>query len=193
MKWIALALAGGLAACATPELTDVYRDPGLSKVAFQRVLVVFQNADPGVRRELEDEMARDIPNATQSYRIVPDRPESGELEAVKRRVREAGFDSVVLMRLAGVNRQLSAARGAPSQSPTLWGSWLDGWLVVYEPGYLRTETTVHIATRVYGVAEDKLVWESLSESENPASLRSAIAGTVRANAKAAAAALREMR
>jgi len=61
---------------------------------------------------------------------------------------------------------------------------------VYEPGYLRHDRIVRIATNVYSVKLDKLVWASESETFNPASLRGAVAEVVHVNAQAAAKAMR---
>lgn len=189
------AFAAALASCSTTGIADVWQDPALSQVPFRKILVVFQNADPGVRRDLEDQMAKDIPGATPSYRLFPGHPE-GTLERVKDRVREDGYDSVVIMRLSGVDLEVSNLRGVirttPTPAPpgTLWGAWDQGWTTVYEPGELRADAVVHITTRVYAVAHDKLVWSSRTDSFDPRSLRGAIAEAVRENSRAAARALR---
>jgi hypothetical protein len=73
--------------------------------------------------------------------------------------------------------------------PGFWESWHGGWTIVYEPGYLRTDRIVHMSTRVYSLEHEKLVWASRTETTNPSSLPAAIAGVVRANARAAGAAL----
>jgi len=185
-----------LASCATTDIADIWKDPGIAQVPFRKILVVFQNADPEVRRDLENVMARDIPGATASHRLFPGRPE-GTLEVVKERVRDEGYDSVVIMRLSGVDLEVSNPQGmiratpAPPPPGTLWGSWDEGWTIVYEPGYLRADAIVHITTRVYGVAQNRLVWSSRTDSLNPRSLRGAIAAAVRENSKAAAKVLND--
>ncbi len=187
------ALAGG---CATTQITSAWQDPGLRNVAFRKVLVVFQNKDPGLRRVLEDEMARDIPNAVPAYTLLSDE-EVRDVSRAKARVREQGFDSAVLMRIVSMQRERSYVPGQVYMVPRMyrdfWGYWGYGWGTVYEPGYLRDDRIVTVSTNVYSVLDDKLVWASESETFNPASLRSAIAEVVRVTARATAEALRPAR
>ena len=50
----ALALAG----CASTTLTSQWADPALGTTKFDRIAVVFQHPDTGLRRSLEDAMAQ---------------------------------------------------------------------------------------------------------------------------------------
>ena len=113
---------------------------------------------------------------------------------MKRRVRAEGFDSAVVMRVVSVEREVSYRPGTVYAVPALysdfWGYWGYGWRSVYDPGYLRSDRVVTIATNVYSVADDKLVWASQSETFNPASLRDAVGevrqGNVASDGRAAA-------
>lgn len=49
---------------------------------------------------------------------------------------------------------------------------------------------VHIATSLYSVADDKLVWASQSETFNPASLREAVGEVVQVTSRATSEALK---
>ena len=173
--------------CASTQIVSVWKDPELGRVAFRKVLVVFQHADPAIRRALEDEMARDIPNAQPAYTLFSD-TEVGELDRVKARVRAEGFDSAVIMRIVSVEREVSYRPGRVHAVPAFynefWGYWGNGWRAVYDPGYLRSDRIVTIATNVYSVGDDKLVWASQSETFNPASLRGAIGEVIRVTSRA---------
>ena len=186
-------LAAMLGGCATTHVTSAWKDPDFSRVTFDKVLVVFQNADPALRRVLEEEMARHIPNAVPAHALFGD-AEIRDVERVRARVREQGFDSSVVMRVVTVDREVtySPARMyvVPGYYRGFYGYWRYGWGTVYDPGYLRTDRIVHIATNVYDVRADKLVWASQSETFNPASLRSAIGEVVKATSRAAGEALR---
>lgn len=185
-------IVAAAAGCATTRITSEWRDPALSDVPFRKVLAVFQNADPGLRRIAEDEMARDIPHAVAAYTVLRD-DEMRDLAKVKARVKALGFDSSVVMRVVGVERQRTYV---PSQVYTVpgyyhgfWGYCGYGWTTVYEPGYLRNDRVVRIATNVYSVPDDKLVWASESETFNPASVPGAVDEVVRVTAKAASRAI----
>lgn len=193
-----LRLLGGVivlvaAACATTQITSSWQDPDFARVPFSKVLVVFQSADPGLRRIVEDEMARDIPNAVPGYRVLTD-DEVRDVARAKVRVREQGFDSAVVMRVVGVEHEQSyvppRVYAVPAPYRDFWGYWGYGWAQVYEPGYLRHNRIVRMSTNVYSVAGDKLVWASESETFNPSSLRTAVAEVVRVTARATGDALR---
>jgi hypothetical protein len=186
-------LAAVLGGCATTQVTRAWKDPDFPRATFNKVLVVFQNADPALRRILEDEMARDISNAVPAYSLLGD-AEIRDVERVRTRLREQGFDSAVVMRVVTVDREVtySPARMyvVPGYYRGFYGYWRYGWGTVYDPGYLRTDRIVHIATNVYDVRADKLVWASQSETFNPTSLRSAIAEVVKATSRATGEALK---
>lgn len=190
---IAALLAGLLGGCASTQITSAWKDPDFSRVPFRKVLVVFQHADPALRQRMERAMAAEIANAVPSHALFSDQ-DVRDVERVKARVREEGFDSTVIMRLVGVEREVSYVPGrlyaAPAYYRDFWGYWGYGWRSVYEPGYLRSDRVVKVATNVYSVADDKLVWASESETFNPSSLREAVAEVVSVTSKATGEALR---
>lgn len=181
------ALLAALAGCASTRIVSAWRDDDLARVPFRKVLVVFQHSDPHLRRALERRMAADIPNAVPAHAIFSDE-EMGDVERVKARVRELGFDSSVIMRIVSVDREVSYRPGRVYAVPAFYhgfyGYWGYGWRTVYDPGYHRSDRVVTIATNVYGVADDKLVWASQSETFNPGSLRTAIGEVLRVTSRA---------
>lgn len=182
-----------LAGCASTEIVSSWRDPAFARVPFGKVLVVFQHRDQGLRHEMERTMAEEIRNGVPAHAIFRDE-EVQNLDLVKQRVRQEGFDSAVIMRIAGVEREVSYVPGrlysVPSWYHGFYGYWGWGWRAVYDPGYLRSDRIVSISTNVYSVADDKLVWASQSETFNPASLRGAVAEVVRVTSRATGEALK---
>jgi hypothetical protein len=185
--------AAALGGCTSTYITSAWSDPEISRVSFRKVLVVFQHADPALRERVERTMAAEIANSVPSHAIFS-AEDVRDVERVKARVRSEGFDATVIMRLVGVEREVSYVPSrlyaAPAYYRDMWGYWGYGWRSVYEPGYLRSDRVVRVATNVYGVAADKLVWASESETFNPASLREAISEVVRVTARATGEALR---
>lgn len=182
-------LALVLAACAGTEIVSQWSDPALASVPFRKILVVFQNPDAGLRRGLEDEMARRIPRATPAYRVIAD-AEIRDVEKVKSKVRELGFDSVVVMRIVSVEKEQTYVPGTMHMVPSPYGRmyggyWGYGWASVHEPGYLRTDRIVTLGTNVYAVADDRLVWATRSETYNPESMLKLVNDVVARNAEAA--------
>lgn len=190
---VAAALAALLGGCSSTQITSAWKDPDLARLPFRKVLVVFQHSDAELRMRLERSMAAEIPNSVPAHAIFSD-AEVRDTEAVKRRVRAEGFDSAVIMRIVGVDREVSYVPGrlyaVPGFYHGFYGYWGYGWRTVYDPGYMRSDRVVTISTNVYGVAEDKLVWASQSETFNPSSLRNAVTEVVRVTSKATGEALR---
>jgi hypothetical protein len=184
------AIAGG---CASTQLTSVYRDPDLGRVPFRKVLVVFQHQDAQLRRVLERRMAAAIENSVPAHAIFSD-DEVRDVERVRARLKQEGFDSTVIMRLAGVEREVSYVPGriyaAPAYYRSVWGYWGYGWTTAYQPGYLRSDRIVNVATNVYSVNDDKLVFASQSETFNPSSLREVVSEVVTAASRATGEQLR---
>ena len=190
-------LAAVVAGCASTQIVSSWKDESFGRTTLAKTLVVFQNRDPALRRTLEDEMARDIPGSTPAYRVFND-DEVQDLDRVKARVREMGFDSAVVMRVVSVDREISYMPPmrpylVPSMHRHFWGYWGYGWRAVYDPMYLRNDRILTIATNVYDVRQDKLVWASQSETFNPMTLRGAIAEVVKVTSKATGEALRASR
>ena len=190
---VAAIIAAAAGGCATTQLTSVYRDPGLAQVPFHKVLVVFQSANAQLRRTLELRMAGQIANAVPAHAIFSD-DEVRDVALVRARLKEQGFDSTVVMRLAGIERDVTYVPGqfysVPPGWHSGWGYWGYGWRTVYEPGYMRADRVVRVATNVYSVADDKLVFASQSETINPSSLGEVVSEVVTAASKATGEALK---
>jgi hypothetical protein len=193
LLFVAAAMAVLLGGCASTQITSAWKDPDLARLPFNKVLVVFQHSDADLRMRLERSMAAEIPNAVPAHAIFSD-AEVRDIEAVKKRVRAEGFDSAVIMRIVGVDREVSYVPGrlytVPGFYHGFYGYWGYGWRTVYDPGYMRSDRIVTISTNVYSVADDKLVWASQSETFNPTSLRTAVAEVVKVTSKATGEALR---
>src|SRR5436305_10911924 len=96
-------------ACATTEMTNTWTDPSAKGAAMSRIAVVCLSRDPGLRRMAEDTTAAQMAGAqaTPSYQALgetdlKDRP------TVKAKLKAAGFNGVLVMRLAGVTEQVTA-------------------------------------------------------------------------------------
>ena len=188
---VALAVVGILAGCASTRLTTQWSDPALAQARFTKVLVAFQSREEPIRRALEDTMARTIPNATPSYRVL----EEGDLLDVKRsaaKLKAAGFDSAVVMRLVSMEKEVTFFPPGPTPYypyGRMWGGWARGWGYAYDSGYMRTDKVATVGTLAYTLADEKLVWASQSESVNPGDPVKMIEEVVQANAEAARKAL----
>jgi hypothetical protein len=85
------------------------------------------------------------------------------------KLRDAGFDGAVMMRVADVSKELNYTPG------TYWGDrygfagyWGNAWAYPYSPGYVTTSTIVTVETQIYSLVEDKLLFAARSETTDPA-------------------------
>lgn len=166
---LALAIAG-TAGCASTTIKDSWSDPKLapSSLKFEKILAIAMMPDQ-TRRVAEDEMVRQLgPRATASYKFLSEEDLKNK-EAAKTKVKEAGYDGAVIMRLTGKEQRLSYVPGSyPAPYYSFYGYYGYAGAAVYDPGYMTTDTIVSIETNVYSVTEDKLLWSGLSETFNPA-------------------------
>ena len=166
-RGVALVATIALTGCASTSIVAEWRDPGVTSMRFQRVLVVAPSRDPALRRTAEDELARRIgvARAVPSYQMLSD-AESNDPLRLKQRALELGFDGMVVFRIARVEKEANWIPGS------YWGPYyaIGGW-PTYDPGYVRENTIVHVETDVYRVADDRMVWASRSKTYDPGSMR----------------------
>ena len=172
-----LVIAAGLlmaAGCSSTKLISVWKAPEAGRSPFTKIVAVAVSADSGLRRGAEDQMVRLIgaEKAIPSYSVVPD-AELKDKEKAKERVKAAGADGALVMRVISVNEKTTYVPGSTTYAVyygSYSGYWGYAWPVAYDPGYIRTDEVVQIETLVYSVTEEKLLWASRSETTNPATV-----------------------
>ena len=171
MKTKTLLMTAGLAiatltmGCASTEMTGTWTDPSAKGAAMSKIAVIAMSKDPGLRRMAEDATAAQMTGAqaVPSYQILGE-TDLKDRTAVKAKLRDAGFNGVLIMRLAGVTEQVDAVPYG-----TFDGYY--GWAgdAVYGPGYLETDTVVHVVSNLYSLEQNKLVWSGTSQTFDPSS------------------------
>ena len=168
-----IALAFGACAETTTSIDQTWTAPtarAQGSPSLRKVVTMFDSPNVTLRHQGEDQLARDLwkrgVEATPSYRILGDEA-PGELETVKAKLREHGYDGVVTMRIVDREKDVN-------YSPTFdsywggyhgyWGGWYDGW---GWDGYAYTETTYRIETAAYSLKTGELVWSALTETIDP--------------------------
>jgi len=162
---LAIALA---TSCATTEMTSTWTDPAAKGAPLSRVAVICMTKDPGLRRQAEDAAASQLQmkgaQGIASYQLVGD-TDLKDREAVKAKLRAAGVDGVLVMRMTGVTEQASMVDGPYAT----FDGYYDYGAAVYEPGYVQTDTIVHAVSNLYSLADNKLIWSGTSQTFDPAS------------------------
>ncbi|HEY4130752.1 MAG TPA: hypothetical protein VGM50_09040 [Gemmatimonadaceae bacterium] len=161
-------------ACAsgnTTKLAATWHEPNAGPIHFQKTLVAFVTKDETLRRSVEDKLAARVPNSVPAYRVLASST-AADSAAVRRQIRELGFDGAVVMRVVDVDSQVSYASGAywygaPSGFYRYWGN---SWDYSYDPGYVvDVDKIVSVETQVYSLSHNALIWAGRSETTNPKS------------------------
>jgi hypothetical protein len=182
-SWLVVAVVAG---CASTQLTSTWRDPAIGPVQFRKVAGIALSDDPTLRRLAEDEFVRAVgpERAVAGYALIPDE-ELRDRDAAKRRLAAAGVDGAVVYRLVSVEERERWV--PPTTYGSMWGYWGVAGPMVYQPGYLTTDTIVQVESLAYTVADARLVWGARSRTLNPNAVESLIDDVVRTTV----AALRE--
>ncbi len=97
---------------------------------------------------------------------------------MKAKLRDQGFQGVLVMRMAGATEKVD---------PAMYGSYdgYYGWAAgaAYDPGYLQTETVVHVVSNLDSLSSDKLIWSGVSQTFDPASAQDFMTSVSKAAAK----------
>ena len=174
------AAALAVTACASTRFNSTFRAPGSQPLNFAGQKVAALVISPEASRlEAEGALARELTalgvQGIPAYNLIPPN-ESRDKEKARALFTAAGIAGVVAMRVVGKELQVSSSAtigywGAPYYA-SFWGGgyYGYGWGAVYDPGYLRTDTTVSVETLVYDLKADKLVWAGRSETTNPSTV-----------------------
>jgi hypothetical protein len=181
-----------LAGCATSSthLVNTWKDPSAPGTRFKKVLTVCACEDDGTRRTVEDRLAAAIKGSEPSYSVLTD-DQLGDRERTKAALRDGGFDGVVMLRLVSVDKSQTYVPGSAYVVPAGYYSMYGGWGyggyaaygAVYDPGYVREDQLVNFDTNIYRVADEKLLWASRSQTDNPSSVNELIDSIIAETAK----------
>lgn len=171
-----LAAGLALAACTSTRVTETWKAPDAGPLHFQKVLALALVEDQSVRRIAEARLQASLRSvqAVQSHEVL-DAEDLRDRERAKERLRQAGFDGVVALRLVSSRQEQNAARVVPHE--TFWGVYMA------TPVAASVETLVQVEISVYSLAEDKLLWTGVSEFFDPAKLEQLITEIVEAAAQ----------
>jgi hypothetical protein len=118
--------------------------------------------------------------AVPSYQVLGE-TSLRDRDAVKKQLTAQGFQGVLVMRLAGVNERVTAVPGPYDPTFDTYYDWAGN--AVYAPGYLETDTIVHVVSNLYSLQDQKLIWSGVSQTFNPDSAKSFMNDVSKAVAK----------
>jgi hypothetical protein len=136
---------------------------------------VFITADESLRRSGENAMVADLESrgahAFGTYFLLP-ADQNFDADTAQARLRAAGADAVVTMRVVGQDQRITYTPGmvAPEFQRGFGPYWGSGWRNVRQPGTLTTDTVVSVETLLFSLPAgqgSRLLWASSSRTTNP--------------------------
>ncbi len=174
-----LAAGLALAACASTSIVESWKAPEAGPLRFKKVLALAIVKNESLRGRAEDALQSNLRGvqAVQGYKLIG-AAELGDLERLKERLRQEGFDGVVALRLDSSRQEMSwTSTSMPLES--FWGYYNTS----YPPAELTADTIVRVEIKIYSLAEDKLMWAGVSESFNPKDAQQLVSEIVAAAGK----------
>jgi hypothetical protein len=177
-------------ACATTELTSVWKDRSYQGQP-RKILVIGIARKALNKRLVEDEFVRQLKvrgtDAVASYTVMPD-DEQGDREVIAAKMKEQGADAVLISRLAS---RKTVYTYVPITGPSFhYDNWRDyyayGFQSVSTPGYMDEDEYALMETNLYDAGSDKLIWGAASETEMHGSDQSQIKSYIGVMVKAMA-------
>jgi hypothetical protein len=174
-RWILYVVFSGvfIFGCGGTKLTHTWVDETYHGKPISNILVIGVTYKEENRQSFEDKFVARLNaagvEALSSSDVIPI-PADLELkkEEILKAVKKFKNDAVIITHLIGVEEKESYT---PSQQNKgdYYGYY--GWAYGYthEPGYYRTRTLVRLATHLYDVKTEKLIWSGESESSDSGS------------------------
>jgi hypothetical protein len=175
-----------LGACATTSFTSTWKAPDEQTIspAGKTIAAVFVSGDERNRHAAEDALARDLnargAHGVPGYTLLPNQI-GGDAEDTIARLKEAGANEVVVMRVVGADRppsfaQIDVSSFAGTEEPGT-GNWV-------RVNKVRSSAlVVSVETLAYSLNRDELLWSGTSRTVNPKNIDDLVNQVANATAK----------
>jgi hypothetical protein len=155
------------AGCSSTSIVNSWRAPGatLTPEQFKKVLVVVLAKDETARKLAEDKIVSNHKALTASYPIFTIKQLGQDTLKAKNMIKEQGYDAMIVMRLITVKAKSTYVAGSHNQAYQQNG-------IYYFGDYLNsssyaTDMQFIVATNVWSIKDEKLLWSGVTESEDP--------------------------
>lgn len=175
----------GLSACSSQTtLYERWNDEQYSGPMLNKILVLGVFKDDIQRRSFEATFVKEVnaknKQAVAGYTLMPEAEDYDSKEDILAVVKKMGADSVLITSYKGTVEKQREVPPRVDYVPRMgmgygrYGYGYSGYYgsrydTVYRPGYTVTDSVVQLETRVFSVANEKLVWAGKSKSVNVSS------------------------
>ena len=186
IKWFVCVVFSGvlLIACGGTKLTTTQVDGARREKPVSDILVIAITYEKDLRHSFEDKFVAQLKTAgieaVSSADVIPiSEKQQLEKDAILKAVNKFENDAVIITHLVGVEEKEIVTR-YPSRGRGYYGHYLWAYGNTYEPGYASTRITVRLATNLYDVKTEKLIWSGKSETLRPDSINQIIDDVIKA-------------
>ena len=180
IKWFVCAVFYSvlIIACAGTKLTQTQVDETRRGKPVSGILVIAVTYEEELRQVFEDKFVAQLKTsgieAVSSAVVIPiSEKQQLEKDRVLQAVNEFKTDAVIITHMVGVEEEEVITRYSPGRRG-FHGRYLWAYGNVHQPGYSSTSITVRLATNVYDVKTEKLIWSGRSETMKPDSITQTI-------------------
>ena len=181
-KLIVLTLTLFMMACSpSTKLTNSWVDPSLTAETlkpFKKALVIARIKNETSNRITEDKIVAkiNIPSLPSYTFLIPG---DTNMQEIDKRLKENGFDGMIVMRLTDVARKTEYTPGTTYYGGG-YGGYYGGHYGGYygyaysTPGYLSEDKTYYVETSIYSLETGKMMWSGSTATVNPSELDTAL-------------------
>jgi hypothetical protein len=188
-------LALSVVACASGRLENTWVDPGRPPTPYTNLLVLGMAEKESVRVAYEDSFVATLKahgvKARAGHNLLPDGG-LADVNTVRRAVRSAGADGILITHLAGVTAESAQVPQRHYVTTGLYGGLYPYYGLVYdnvtEPGYYARFKLLAFETNLYDAKRERLVWSGRSPKLDPSSEQTTLGEVIEKVADALAAA-----
>jgi len=180
IKWFVYAVFTGfmVVACAGTKLTDTQVDEARRGKPVSDILVIGVTYKEDTRQFFEDEFVVQLKaagiEAVSSADVIPiSEKQQLEKDRILKAVNQFQNDAVIITHLVGVETKEVITRDSPG-GRDYYGHYLWAYGNTHSPGYSSTHKIVRLATNLYDVKTEKLIWSGRSETMKPDSITQTI-------------------
>ena len=139
-----------------------------STKVFQKILFAALLKDDATRRIAEDKLVAEVKGrGVASYTYLKQIDTRSSESVIADKLRQDGFDGVVVMRLTTVDKNSAYV---PGNYPSYYNSWYGYYSSTYprfnDPGYSSQGGIYHVEVNVYSLGKNKLLWTGITSAVN---------------------------
>lgn len=173
-KMLLIPLIALLISCSSTKIVSTWSEPNKKiKISnLNKVLVIARFKTETSNRKAEDNMVEYLKEkGVQSYKYLKINFNKDNIEAIRTKIKNDGFDGAVTMQLIDVDQEQISERNNFNRYPNNYRDFnnyfYESQMSYENPNYFMTTKIYTIETNVYSINENKIIWTALTETTDP--------------------------